>query len=89
VSILIAGDAHWIAAAPGAVTRVAAIDGEHDWAALREVVGAVPEPLPVEIAAEDGVQFQTIVSTMDVVIAGGLSPIAYVEPSALAVRPAR
>ncbi len=87
VAILITRDGHWVGHTGEAPRRVERIDGARDWAGLGAALAQVARPgLPIEIAAEDGVDFQTIVATMDRAIAEGLADVAYVDPAALSLR---
>lgn len=98
VSILIAQDAHWIGISttgereqikkpsPGA-------DADYDWKSLGDILRAYKEDKgffndrnDIEIAAEDGVKFQAIISTMDAAIMKGFTDVGYVDPPSLSVK---
>lgn len=86
LAILIARDAHFVGRSDGTILRIPLVDGARDWTA---VAGSLPELATlrgVDIAAEDGVDYQTIVATMDLTVARGYDEVALVAPSALARR---
>jgi biopolymer transport protein ExbD len=68
--------------------------GAYDWKALAELLkehkessyfGAERED--IEIAAEDKIEYQTIISTMDVAIGAGFKDVGLADPSSLSARP--
>jgi biopolymer transport protein TolR len=88
VAVLITKDGHWLGRSEGgeAARRVGLAEGARDWQGLDEALAQVAQRgLPLEVAAEEGVDFQTIIATMDHALAFGLDEVAYVDPGALSV----
>ena len=66
--------------------------GDYDWEALNDELKALRE-LPVlkdrsdiEIAAEDTVQYQTVITTMDYAIANQFRDVGFIDPASLSVK---
>jgi biopolymer transport protein ExbD len=78
LAVLIQPDATWVARPGGSLRRLEA----RDWVGLDLALG-VHEGVLVEIAAEPGVAFQDIVTTMEVA-QRRKAPVAYVHPGAVA-----
>ncbi len=87
LSILVAREAVWVGA--GDVRRQ--IPGR-DWGAVQTTVAevarvaALGDDAPVEVAAEDRVQYQEVVSAMDAAISAGHSSVGYADPQGLSTR---
>lgn len=67
--------------------------GEYDWEELRKLLDEHKESSyftdrqDIEIAAEDKIEYQTIISTMDEAIAAGFIDVGLADPSSLSARP--
>ena len=92
ISILVAADSHWVGISSGDRRQIKKIGDEYDWANLATVLeefkngGLFTNREDIEIAAEDGVQYQSIISTMDTAIAKGWNDVGYVDPNSLTVK---
>lgn len=90
LSVLVTVDAHWVGLATGDRRRIPKVGGEYDWAGLENALGELRRTRgdrhDVEIAADDGVAYQAVISTMDTAIAEGLPDIGYLDPPLLSVR---
>jgi biopolymer transport protein ExbD len=92
VAVLVGADAHWVGVEGRPSTRVARRGQAYDFDglgdALRELeqAGVLEAGTPVEIAAEDRVAYQDVISTMDVAIGLGHHGVAWAEPGTLSVR---
>jgi biopolymer transport protein ExbD len=91
LSMLVATDAIWVGATSGERRKIVKLGESQDWdgvaAALAEFRhGAFADRDDIEIAAEDGAQYQTIIAAMDVAVAGGFSDVGYVDPASLSAR---
>ncbi len=91
ISILVAGDSVWIGVSTGDRRQIKKLGEAHDWeniaatlAEFKTTVFATRED--IEIAAEDGVQYQDIIATMDWAIAKGFKDVGYVDPASLTVK---
>jgi biopolymer transport protein ExbD len=86
VAVLITPEASWVGRGES-VHRVGNSDGARDWAGFDAALAQVGPPgLALQLAAEPGVDFQTIVAAMDHALAQGVTEIAYVDASLLSVR---
>ena len=88
VSVLLTRDASWVGRSQAGepARRVGLANGMRDWSGLDAALAALARPgVTLEVAAEDGVDFQTIVATMDHALAFGLEQVDYVDPSLLSV----
>jgi biopolymer transport protein ExbD len=94
LSVLVAGDGHWIGITTGQPRKIDKLsDGSYDYAALAEALqyykqesGIFTERDDVEVAAEDKVEYQSVISTMDTAVAKQFKGIRYVDPASLSVR---
>jgi len=94
LSILVAEDGDWIGITTGQPRKIDKLaDGSYDYDALAEALkyyknesGIFNERDDVEIAAEDKVDYQAVISTMDTAVANQFKGIRYVDPSSLSVR---
>jgi biopolymer transport protein TolR len=65
---------------------------EHDWDGLEEVLTEFKEMsafdgrADIEVAAEDRVTYQALISTMDTAIVAGFNDIGFVDPASLTVK---
>ncbi|MEM9488728.1 MAG: biopolymer transporter ExbD, partial [Myxococcota bacterium] len=68
---------------------------EYDWAELQKLLeehkasSYFADRQDIEIAADDNITYQAIVSTMDVAIAAGFVDVGLADPKSLSARPAR
>lgn len=93
-SILIQENTIWVGLSRINEFRQIKKDGEdYNWAALREVLNehkALPyfaEREDIEVAAEDDITYQTIISVMDTAIDAGFIDVGLADPSSLSARP--
>ena len=94
LSILVAEDGDWIGITTGQPRKIDKLaDGSYDYDSLAEALkyyknesGIFNERDDVEIAAEDKVDYQAVISTMDTAVASQFKGIRYVDPSSLSVR---
>lgn len=93
LSVLVAADSHWVGLTTGDRRQIKKAGEDYDFAALEQTIsdyknntGVFRDRQDIEIAAEDGVQYQAIISTMDAAIAKGFPDIGYVDPNSLSVR---
>ncbi|MCG8416631.1 MAG: biopolymer transporter ExbD [Proteobacteria bacterium] len=67
--------------------------GDYDWSELETLLlrhkasSYFAGRQDIEVAAEDEIAYQTIISTMDVAIAAGFSDVGLAEPNSLSARP--
>jgi biopolymer transport protein ExbD len=93
LSVLIAQDGHWIGITTGQPRKIDKNGEEYNYEALSEALkfyktesGIFNDRDDVEIAAEDKVDYQTVISTMDTAVAKDFKGIRYVDPASLSVR---
>ncbi len=93
LSVLIAQDGLWIGITTGQPRKIDKIGEEYNFEALGEALqyykkesGIFNERDDVEIAAEDKVDYQTVITTMDTAVARDFKGIRYVDPASLSVR---
>jgi biopolymer transport protein TolR len=93
LSVLIAQDGHWIGITTGQPRKIDKNGEEYNYEALSEALqyykkesGIFNDRDDVEIAAEDKVDYQTVISTMDTAVAKEFKGIRYVDPASLSVR---
>ncbi|MBI4510795.1 MAG: biopolymer transporter ExbD [Deltaproteobacteria bacterium] len=92
ISVLVAQDSHWIGLTTGDRRQVKKNGDDYDFSSLEALIGEYKanaifaDRKDIEVAAEDGVTYQTIISTMDAAIAKGFSDIGFVDPNSLSVR---
>lgn len=66
---------------------------KHDWDALKSKLeehkksSYFTDRQDIEVAAEDKVQYQTIISTMDIAISTGFIDVGLADPNSLSARP--
>lgn len=95
ISVLVAQDSHWVGLTTGDRRQIKKT-GEgaegYDYAALAAVLEEYKNQSifatrqDIEVAAEDGVPYQAIISTMDTAIAKQFPDIGFVDPNSLSVR---
>jgi biopolymer transport protein ExbD len=92
ISVLVAQDSLWIGLTTGDRRQIKKLGDDYDWANLATVLGEFKDGglftnrEDIEIAAEDGVQYQAIISTMDTAILKGWKDVGYVDPNSLTVK---
>lgn len=88
LSMLVAADAVWVASTTGERHKIAKIGEAYDWEGVAQVLtelraGAFAGRDDIEIAGEDGAQYQAIIAAMDVAVTRGFSDVGYVDPRSL------
>ncbi len=94
LSVLIAQDGLWAGITTGQPIKIDKNpDGSYNWEALGEVLddfknksGIFNERDDIEIAAEDKVDYQTVITTMDTAVTKQFKSIRYLDPASLSVR---
>jgi biopolymer transport protein TolR len=94
LSILVAEDGQWVGITTGQPRKIDKLpDGAYDYDALAEALqyykkesGIFAERDDIEIAAEDKVDYQAVITTMDTAVAKDFKGIRYVDPASLSVR---
>ncbi|HLU65625.1 MAG TPA: biopolymer transporter ExbD [Kofleriaceae bacterium] len=91
-SILISQNEVWVGQTLGDLRRINKSGEDHDWQGLLEVLNEYKQ-LPVfadrvdiEIAAEDDVPYQDVISAMDTAIGAKFRDIGFIDPGSLSVR---
>jgi biopolymer transport protein ExbD len=92
ISVLVATDSHWIGLTTGDRRQIKKLGEEYDWPGLEAALteykasGIFSNRKDIEIAGEDKVTYQALVSTMDSAIAKGFDDVGYVDPQSLSVK---
>lgn len=95
ISVLLTNSAIWVGLTLAPRVEIPNESGTYNWAGLHEVLeeyAAIPEilerpsPGDIEIAAEDDVMYQHVITAMDYATDASFGDIGYVEPSSLSVR---
>lgn len=96
VSLLLTNGEIWLGIAPAGERRqIRKLNGSYDWASLEEsleeyrkipALAASPRRDEIEIAAEDDVIYQDVISAMDYSISSSFESVGYLDPSSLSVR---
>lgn len=95
ISVLLTDGAIWVGMTNGMPVQIADEAGSYNWAGLQEIleeyaaipeVQARPNPGGIEIAAEDEVVYQHVITAMDYAIDASFRDIGYNEPTSLTVR---
>ena len=93
LSVLVAEDGHWIGITTGQPRKIDKVGEEYNYEALAEALqyykqesGIFNERDDVEVAAEDTVDYQSVITTMDTAVAREFKGIRYVDPASLSVR---
>jgi biopolymer transport protein ExbD len=91
-SILVTENEVWIGQTTGSRVQIAKEGGDYDWEALNDELKALRE-LPVlkdrsdiEIAAEDTVQYQAVITAMDFAIQNQFRDVGFIDPQSLSVK---
>ena len=92
-SVHITDDAIWVGLSRvNEFRKIEPVAGEHDWQALRQVLAAhkqlpfFTDRFDIEVAADDAVQYQSLVSTIDTALAAGFEDVGVTEPGRLSAR---
>ncbi len=95
ISVLLTSSEIWVGMTQGSPVQIPNEAGQYNWEGLREILleyADIPEiqarPLPgdIEIAAENEVVYQDVITSMDYAIDATFADIGYVEPTSLSVR---
>lgn len=91
-SILVTENEVWIGQTLGDRRQIAKEGGDYDWEALDEVLKeyrelpVLKDRIDIEIAADDKVTYQSVISAMDGAIANGFRDVGFVDPQSLSVK---
>ena len=93
ISLLLAQDSVWVGLTTGDRRQIAKMGDDYDFAQLQEVLteykdasGIFKDRSDIEIAAEDGVLYQSIIDAIDSSVSSGFKDVGFVDPSSLSVR---
>ena len=93
ISVLVSSDSIWIGLTTGDRRQIKNEGDNYNFVALEDVLneyknnsGIFTDRKDIEIAAEDGVMYQAVISAMDSAIAKGFPDIGFVDPNSLSVR---
>lgn len=95
ISVLLTDGAIWVGITNGMPVQIPSESGSYNWTGLQETLeeyAAIPEvqtrknPGEIEIAAEDEVVYQHVITAMDYAIDASFRDIGYNEPSSLSFR---
>jgi biopolymer transport protein ExbD len=93
LSVLVAQDGIWIGLSNGQPRHIAKQGDNYDWAALGEALqyykvesGLFKDRDDIEVAAEDRVDYQSVINAMDTAVQKEFLGLRYVDPSSLSVR---
>ena len=90
-SILVTANELWVGQTSGDVRRIQKEGDAQDWVGLKEVLtefkgGVFADRQDIEIAAEDDVVYQDVITAMDTAIAAQFRDIGFIDPQSLSVR---
>ena len=93
LSVLVALDGVWIGTTTGQPRKIDKIGEEWDFNALTEALsyykkesGIFTDRDDIELAGEDTIQYQTMITAMDTAVAQGFTGLRFVDPASLSVR---
>ncbi len=95
ISVLLTENEIWVGLTTGDRRQIRNEGDKYDWASLEEalkeyrempVFAGPPMRSDIEIAAEDAVTYQSVISAMDYSIGSSFRDIGYVDPTSLSVR---
>jgi biopolymer transport protein TolR len=93
LSVLVAQDGLWVGITTGQPRKIDMVGEEYNFEALGEALtyykkesGIFNERDDLEIAAEDKVTYQSVITAMDTAVAKEFKGIRYVDPASLSVR---
>jgi biopolymer transport protein ExbD len=91
-SILLTENEIWAGLSIGDRRQIRDTGDQHDWTGLGEVLAEFKE-MPsfadradIEVAAEDGVTYQAVITTMDTAVQAGFNDIGFVDVPSLTVK---
>jgi biopolymer transport protein TolR len=90
-SILVTKNEVWVGLSSGDLRRINKDGDQQDWMGLREVLddykkGPLADRSDIEVAAEDDVVYQDVISAMDTAIGAQFRDIGFIDPQSLTVR---
>lgn len=90
-SILVTKNEVWVGLSSGDLRRINKDGDKQDWMGLREVLddykkGPLADRSDIEVAAEDDVVYQDVISAMDTAIGAQFRDIGFIDPQSLSVR---
>jgi biopolymer transport protein ExbD len=91
-SILVAENEIWVGHTADVPIRIAKVGDQQDWVGLRKVLdGFRQDPVfegrqDIEVAADDRVVYQDVITAMDTAIAAQFRDIGFIDPQSLSVR---
>ena len=90
-SILVTKGELWVGQSSGDIRRINKDGDKQDWKGLRDVLdeykkGVFADRSDIEVAAEDDVTYQDVISAMDTAIASQFRDIGFIDPQSLSVR---
>jgi biopolymer transport protein ExbD len=90
-SILITKNELWVGQTTGDLRRINKDGDVQDWQGLREVLDdykktTMADRTDIEVAAEDEVAYQDVISAMDTAIAAQFRDIGFIDPQSLSVK---
>lgn len=91
-SILVSESEIWVGHTAGMPIRIAKMGDQQDWIGLRKVLdGFRQDPVfegrqDIEVAADDRVVYQDVITAMDTAIAAQFRDIGFIDPQSLSVR---
>jgi biopolymer transport protein TolR len=90
-SILVSKNELWVGQTSGDIRRVNKDGDQQDWKGLKDVLdeykkGVFADRQDIEVAAEDDVTYQDVISAMDTAIAAQFRDIGFIDPQSLSVR---
>jgi biopolymer transport protein TolR len=93
LSVLVAQDGIWIGHTKGQPQHIDKVGEAYNWDALAERLqfykkesGLFTDRDDIEVAAEDRVNYQSIITAMDTAVKKDFKGLRYVDPSSLSVR---
>ena len=91
LSLLVATDSVWIGATSGERRQIKKTGDGHDWQGVAATLadfkqGTFADRDDIEIAGEDGTQYQAIIAAMDLAVAAGFTDVGYVDPASLSAK---
>ncbi len=93
ISMLVAKDQVWLGTTAGDLRQIKKEGDDYKWSELADTLNEFKTSIVVfkdrediELAAEDGVTYQTIISAMDTAIHKGFKDVGFVDPNSLSVK---
>ncbi len=90
-SVLVTKNELWVGLTSGDLRRINKDGDQQDWNGLREVLddykkSSMADRSDIEVAAEDDVVYQDVISAMDTAIGAQFRDIGFIDPQSLSVR---